>query len=186
MRGHSYPCAAEGCWTTRRTRQGLVDHVRHSHPGHPVRAIVERSAVGRCAMRARWQPEALPGDVLVATHEALGDELDRRAGGNGRVWDPWLELCRRRHLSLVYANMIGGDEVIRDRGDGRRQIVLQRGMRRARKAYLLTHALVHDERRLFPPGTDPRFSAEEEGIVTAIAVARMGWIVNPTSTGAGP
>lgn len=81
------------------------------------------------------------------------------------AWDPWDALEKRPHLTLVYAELAGTDEVIREAPPGR-VIVLQRGLRRRRKAALLTHALIHDERMLFPPGTPRTWSEKEEQIVT--------------------
>lgn len=93
--------------------------------------------------------------------------------GTALAWDPWGELEERPHLTVIYAEISGADEIIRAAADGRRQVVLQRGLRRRRRTALLAHALVHDERGLFPPGTPKSLYSKEEAIVTDETALRL-------------
>lgn len=80
------------------------------------------------------------------------------------AYNPWQDLRGRSHLTLRWAKITGCRELIRDEPRGR-VIYLSHGAKYAERRTLLTHALIHDERMLFPPGTPPALAAKEEAIV---------------------
>lgn len=79
-------------------------------------------------------------------------------------YNPWADLRSRPHLTLKWARFKDCREQIRDTPSGR-VIYLSHGSKRAERRSLLTHALVHDERFLFKPGTPTALCAKEEAIV---------------------
>lgn len=91
----------------------------------------------------------------------------RRGGFN-----PWRELRAREHLRLRWATIHGCREMIRDEPCGR-CVYLDHRLGRIDRNWLLAHALVHDERFLFRPGTPEAVVAKEEAYVARETARRL-------------
>lgn len=91
----------------------------------------------------------------------------------GGAWNPWRDLRAREHIRLRWGRLRGAREVIVDVGDGRREVWLDARLGRVDRNHLLAHALVHDERGLFPPNTPQGLCAKEEAIVTKETARRL-------------
>lgn len=91
----------------------------------------------------------------------------------GVPWNPWRALRAREHIELRWGRLRGSREVIVDVGSGRREVWLDARLGRVDRNHLLAHALVHDERFLFPPGAPPALCAKEEALVTRETARRL-------------
>lgn len=96
-------------------------------------------------------------------------DLSVRSAG---AYNPWRDLRGRPHLTLKWADVKGCREVIKDTPSGR-VVYLQHGLSFADRRCLLCHALIHDERGLFPPGASPQVCVKEETIVRDETAVRM-------------
>ncbi|HEY9556844.1 MAG TPA: hypothetical protein VIR58_08915 [Acidimicrobiales bacterium] len=121
----------------------------------------------------------LPPDLFTVAYSCLAeittDEHRRRESTTDDPWDELRYEIAQGQLRLVWAELEDCDGRIEDDGRERRIILCANGVTWNEYREILAHELTHHRRDfLYTPDTDDSFVEEEEVLVNAYALSRLG------------